>query len=259
MNIRTWFVHSLRRGLPFGLFLIFYVVVFTTLFTFGKNLSGPAESALIAIGIGASLAAVLAGWKFVLAFAPDADYSHKALGYFDVETTVDRRSLGEQLITYRQNLRIVALSYERQRQNLTRISILIAVTLVCVPIVTWCFMLQHAFDRVSYSDTWAAVLSSSTTGAIGLTIAVTILRHVKNSQRPLTEIQERMFDALEAGIAINAANLPAELQQRVLENVLNTLSILRSRQLSEFKGDDGESDKSMLMDVLSAGLKHVSK
>lgn len=258
-KILIYLKQSFRRGLPYALFIVGYAIVLGFLGQFGKDLPGPVVGALISFAVGGSVVAVYAGWQLALAFAPDADFANKSLRYFDVERSVDQRGLGEQLISYRKNLRMVALSYERQRLNLTRIAILIAVLLVSVPVITWAYMLSHAFEGASHPNAWLVVFSSSTTGAIGLAIAVTILRHVKNSQRPLTEIQERMFDALEAGIAINAANIPENVQLRALENVLTTLSVLRSRQLAEVKDDEPNADKAVLMDILSIGLKSMAK
>jgi hypothetical protein len=259
-RIQIYLKQSFRRGLPYALFLIFYGLGLAALRPLGKDLPGPIMAALVSFAIGGSIAAVYAGWQLALAFAPDSDYANKAIRYLAVEAVIDQRDLGEQLIGYRKNLRMIALSYERQRLNLTRIAILIAVLLVSVPIVTWVYILAHAFDGILYPNAWKVVFSSSTTGAIGLAIAVTILRHVNNSQRALTEIQERMFDALEAGMAINAANIPENLRLRALENVLTTLSVLRSRQLAEARKDDEpSSERAMMMDILSAALSGVPK
>ena len=261
MNIPLWLRQSAVRATPYGISLIVYVVVAGL---FGgalamKSLPTFMSLPLSCILFGSSVAAIYAAWKFSLAFSPEPQYRDEKLGYLEVEDAIDTRSLSEQLLTYRLHLRKVALSYEKQRQNLTRIALITALLLVSVPIYTWADILTRFADITALPNAWLLVFSSGSTGAIGLAIAVTIFRHIKNNQRPLTEIQERMFDALEAGMAINASDVSNELKARALANVLNGLSALRGRRGEEIKDESEPSDKDVVMSVFADAIKSAAK
>lgn len=255
--MKQWLVRSLRAATPYFIFLMIFACMLEMLFYFRNKLENPILTPVMLLMIGTAITAIFAIWRLAMSFSPTSLVTEsEAKGYFDIEEDVDTRTLPMQLLEYRRRMRRLALSYERQRLNLTVGGVIVATLLLAVPVSTWGVILAQAFSkRETLPNAWLLVVSSTATGGLGLAIAVTMLRHVKNNQRPLAEIQERMFDALEAGIALNASDINGEQRAKSVDNVLKTLSLLRGRRAMDDAEESEESENKIFLDLLMAGIK----
>jgi len=193
-----------------------------------------------------------------MVFAPDAKFFEAHTGYIDVPESSKPRPFGEQLLEHASQLRRIALSYEKHRQNLTRIGVTVAIASLAVPVATWVVILQNAFsEKEAMPNAWLLVVSSTTTGALGLAISVTLLRHLKNNQKPLAEISQRLMLCIEANIAISSTDGTPEVRSSILASAFSAFvrppSIASTQfDLNEHETEDDRKLAASLLTILKS-------
>lgn len=204
--------------------------------------------------VGSSFGAFVALWRLAMSFSPDPRFVEGFTGYLDVPMIAEKQDFAELLLAHERQLQRIALTYEKSRRNLSSIGITVAIASLAVPVATWTFILLDAFKaKEPMPNAWLLVASSTTSGALGLAIAVTLLRHLKNNQKPAAEVSERLLACIETGMAMNAIDAPPELKAKVKE--LAVTSFIKSpsqiQKIEEKEEEPSEQDKKLLSGLLS--------
>lgn len=249
-----WLKASLLRSIPFAIYLVIYGVCCALWFAFHNEIDVGSNGFVTFLLVGGSIGAFIALWRLSMAFVPDARFAEAHTGYIEIPDSFEHRTFGEHLITHSLQLRRIALSYEKQRQNLSRVGITVAIASLAVPVATWSVILLDAFSKTeSMPNAWLLVVSSTTTGALGLAISVTLLRHIKNNQKPLAEISQRLLLCIETNIAISSTDGTAEIRNKTFSSALE--SFVRPPSIASATHQDSsretESDNKLATTIMA--------
>lgn len=246
----------LYRATPYAMYLSGYFIFCGVWLLITEKINANLNMLMGFMIIGGSLGAFVSFWRLALAFIPDAKFPVTSNEYIEVSSMPDKRCFTELLLDYSRQLQRIAYSYEKQRQKLTKIGVTVGIASLTVPIATWIVILLDAFsEKESMPNAWLLVVSSSTTGLLGLAISVTLLRHLKNNQKPHGEISRRLMLCIETNIAINASDGSQEVRDKAFATALisfvQTPSLAATSKLGQEDDNDKDNDSKLIASFLS--------
>ncbi|MDQ8022185.1 MAG: hypothetical protein REI94_10115 [Moraxellaceae bacterium] len=249
-----WLTSSLRRATPFAVYLVLFAFLCLLWGGLKGRVDDDSKSVLSLLVLGTAVGGFIAFWKLAMAFGHDGKPLPIRTGYIDIPDQQEMRAFSELLLGHARQLRRITLSYERHRQNLTRIGVTIAIASLAVPVATWTVILQDAFStKETMPNAWLLVVSSTATGALGLAISITLLRHLKNNQKPLAEMSQRLMLCMETNISLCSEDATKEQRAAALSKAIDAFvmppSIASARP--ETPDQEAEGDKKLATTLLS--------
>lgn len=219
--MKAWLKRSCLKATPYLIYLIIFLFILMTNHIL-QSASTVTSGMITFLVVGSAPGAFIALWKLSLAFSPDIRIQEETPGFLDIPTIDREESFVQNLRNHCLQLRKIALSYERYRQNLTRIGVSIGLASLTVPIATWSVIFLDAFKKESVMpNAWLLVVSSTTAGFLGLSIAITLLKHLKSNQQPLSEISNRLLISVETLISTTSHSSSEEFKTSLVERAMN--------------------------------------